>query len=151
MSLKKLSIIFSIALLVFVSSINTASAIEVSAPSSNNNEFVKTLDFLDNNMYILIKYLSAENVNTDEANKQINFLNSLISELNKKASQLPKEQRDVSAALRAISSFYELSIIKAENYLESKNSDDLISAISTFSIGYSSSVNLRSIVFGAGK
>ena len=151
MSLKKLSIIFSIALLVFVSSINTASAIEVSAPSSNNNEFVKTLDFLDNNMYILIKYLSAENVNTDEANKQINFLNSLISELNKKSSQLPKEQRDVSAALRAISSFYELSIIKAENYLESKNSDDLISAISTFSIGYSSSVNLRSIVFGAGK
>lgn len=150
MSLKKLSIIFSIALLVFVSSINTASAIEVSAPSSNNNEFVKTLDFLDNNMYILIKYLSAENVNTDEANKQINFLNSLISELNKKASQLTKEQRDVSAALRAISSFYELSIIKAENYLESKNSDDLISAISTFSIGYSSSVNLRSIVFGAG-
>lgn len=151
MSLKKLSIIFSVALLVFVSSVNITSAIEVSPPSSNNNEFIKTLDFLDNNMYVLIKSLSAENINTDEVNKQINFLNTLISESYKKSAQIPKEQRDIAAALNAVTSFYELAVIKAQSYLESKDSDDLISAISTFSIGYSSSINLRTIVFGAGK
>ncbi|EQK43062.1 hypothetical protein C672_2006 [[Clostridium] bifermentans ATCC 638] len=151
MSLRKLSIILSIVLLIFISSINTASAFEVPNSNSYSSEFSKKLDYLDNSMYILIKSISADKFDTNDVNKQISFLNSLITDITNKSYDLPKEQRDIAAALQAISSFYKLAVIKAENYVNSKNSDDLISAISTFSIGYTSSINLRNLVFGAGK
>lgn len=151
MYLKKLSIILSIALLIFVGSVNTTSAIKASTPISNNNEIAKNLDHLDNHMYILIKSISAEEFNQGEVKKQIKFLSSLISELNKKASNLPKEQRDVTAALQCILSFYNLSVIKADDYVNSKNSNDLISSIDAFSTGYRTSLNLRNQVFKARK
>lgn len=149
MSLKKLSILLSIVLLIFISSVNTTSAFEV--PNYNSSEFAKKLDYLDNNMYILIKSISADKFDTNDVNKQITFLNSLITDISNKSYDLPKEERDIAAALQAISSFYKLAVIKAEDYVNLKNSDDLISAISTFSIGYTSSLNLRNLVFGAGK
>ncbi|MCU9813141.1 hypothetical protein [Paraclostridium sp. AKS81] len=70
---KKLRIIIYIALLVFICSINTASAIEISSPTSNNNEITKNLDFLDNSMYILIKSISTEGFSQSEVKKQIDF------------------------------------------------------------------------------
>ncbi|KGJ49343.1 hypothetical protein [Paraclostridium dentum] len=148
---KKLRIIIYIALLVFICSINTASAIEISSPTSNNNEITKNLDFLDNSMYILIKSISTEGFSQSEVKKQIDFLNSLIYQLNKKSHELPKEQRDVTATLQCILSFYNLSIIKADDYISSKNSNDLISSISAFSTGYRTSLNLKTQIFRAGK
>ncbi|UOW69087.1 hypothetical protein [Paraclostridium bifermentans] len=151
MYLKKLSIIFSIALLIFIGSINTTSAIEISVPNLNSNEIVKNLDFLDNSMYILIKSISTEGFNQNEVKKQINFLKSLISQLEIKSHQFLKEQRDIAATLQCILSFYNLSLIKCEDYVNSKNSSDLISSISSFSTGYRTSLSLKSQVFKAGK
>ncbi|MDO7206196.1 hypothetical protein Q5M85_21000 [Paraclostridium bifermentans] len=73
MYLKKLSIIFSIALLIFIGSINTTSAIEISVPNLNSNEIVKNLDFLDNSMYILIKSISTEGFNQNEVKSKLIF------------------------------------------------------------------------------
>ncbi len=151
MYLKKLKIILSIALLIFISSANTTSAIKTLAPSSNNNEITKNLDYLDNHMYILIKSISAEEFNQGEVKKQIKFLRSLISELNKKSYNLPKQHRDVTATLQCILSFYNLSVIKADDYVNSKNSNDLISCIDAFSTGYKTSLNLRNHMFKARK
>lgn len=151
MYLKKLSIIFSIALLIFIGSINTTSAIEISVPNLNSNEIVKNLDFLDNSMYILIKSISTEGFSQNEVKKQINFLKSLISQLEIKSHQFLKEQRDIAATLQCILSFYNLSLIKCEDYVNSKNSSDLISSISSFSTGYRTSLSLKSQVFKAGK
>ncbi|KGJ49714.1 hypothetical protein KD33_07110 [Clostridium sp. NCR] len=151
MYLKKLSIILSVAAFIFISSINTASAIEISAPTSNNNEIIKDLDFLDNSMYVLIKSISTEGFSPNEVKKQITFLNSLISQLDKKSQDLLKEQRDVAAALQSILSFYKLTIIKAEDYVNSKDPNDLIGSISAFSTGYRTSLSLKHQAFGAGK
>lgn len=151
MFFRKLSIILSITLLIFIGSVNTSSAIKTSSQTSNSNEITKNLDHLDNNMYILIKSISAEEFNQGEVKKQIKFLGSLISELNKKASNLPKEQRDVTATLKCILSFYNLSVIKADDYVNSKNSNDLISSIDAFSTGYKTSLNLRNQMFKARK
>lgn len=151
MYFKKLSILFFMTVLIFSSSINTASAISSPPYDPYVKSIGRDLDFLDGNMYILIKSISSENFDTNEARRQISFIGSLIYDLSKKGLNLPKEQYDVASALQAILGFYKLSIIEADRYLYSKNSDDLINAINAFSMGYTASINLRNIVFRAGK
>lgn len=151
MYLRKLSIIFFMTVLIFSSSINTASAISSPPYDPYVKSIGRDLDFLDSNMYVLVKSISSENFDTNEAKIQISFINSLIYDLTEKAYNLPKDQSDVFAALQAILGFYKLSIIEAYRYLYSKNSDNLINAINAFSMGYTSSVNLRNIVFRTGK
>ena len=151
MSLKKLSIILSIALLVFVSSINIASAFENSAPSkSAGNEYVKDLNIIDNSMYITIKLISKDNYNKDEALKQVAYSNSLLDNLNSKISKLPSKDDDVILSIRAILNFYKLSLLKAYNYIKSDDADDLIDAISAFTVGSNASTTLRKIINQAG-
>lgn len=151
MYLKKLSILTTIILFVFISNINASYSIEGYPSNSSLTSISKDLDFLDSNMYVLVKSISTENFDTNEAKIQIIFINSLIYDLTEKAYDLPKDQSDVFAALQAILVFYKLSVIEADRYLYSKNSDDLINAINAFSMGYTSSFNLRNIVFRAGK
>lgn len=151
MYLKKLSILFFITVLIFSSSINTASALKSPAYDPYVKSIARDLDFLDSNIYVLIKSISSESFDINEARIQISFINSLIYDLTEKAYNLSPEQSDIAAALQAILGFYKLSIIEADRYLNSKNSDDLISSINAFSMGYTSSVTLRKIVFRAGK
>ncbi|QEZ67447.1 hypothetical protein D4A35_00315 [Paraclostridium bifermentans] len=151
MYLKKLSILLSISILIFWGSINTVSTLNTPQYDPYVKSIAKDLDFLDSNMYVLIKSIYSENFDINQAKIQISFINSLIYDLSKKGSDLPQEQNDVAAALQAILGFYKLSIIEADRYLYSKNSDDLINAINAFSMGYTASINLRNIVFRAGK
>ena len=151
MYLRKLSIIFFMTVLIFSSSINTASAISSPPDDPYVKSIGRDLDFLDSNMYVLVKSISSENFDTNEAKIQISFINSLIYDLTEKAYNLPKDQSDVFAALQAILGFYKLSIIEADRYLYSKNSDNLINAINAFSMVYTSSVNMRNLVFRTGK
>ncbi|WGX75112.1 hypothetical protein QJS64_13645 [Paraclostridium bifermentans] len=150
MYLKKLSVITAIILFVFISNVNISYAIKVSPYDSSLNYISKDLDFLDSNMYVLIKSISAEDFDINGARRQISFINSLIYDLTEKAYTLSKEQADVAAALQAILGFYKLSIIEANKYIDSKDSDDLISSINAFSMGYTSSINLRNIIFRQG-
>lgn len=151
MSLKKLSIIFSIALLVFVSSINVSSAFEILAPSKSvGSEYVKDLNIIDNSMYITIKIISKDNYNKDDALKQVAYSNSLLDNLNSKISKLPSSEDDIILSIRAILSFYKLSLLKAHSYIKSNDTDDLIDAISAFTVGSNASSTLRKIITQGG-
>ncbi|WP_394867561.1 hypothetical protein [Paraclostridium bifermentans] len=147
MYLKKLSILTIIILFVFISNINASYSIERYPYDSSLTSISKDLDFLDSNMYVLVKSISTENFDTSGARNQISFINSLIYDLTEQAYNLSSEDADVAAALQAILGFYKLSIIEANKYIDSKDSDDLISSINAFSMGYTSSINLRNIIF----
>ncbi|EQK43061.1 hypothetical protein C672_2005 [[Clostridium] bifermentans ATCC 638] len=147
MYLNKLSILTTIILFVFISNINASYSIERYPSDSSLASISKDLDFLDSNMYVLVKSISTENFDTSGARNQISFINSLIYDLTEQSYNLSKDQADVVAALQAILGFYKLSIIEANKYIDSKDSDDLISSINAFSMGYTSSINLRNIVF----
>lgn len=151
MSLKKLSIIFSIALLVFVNSMNVSSAIQVSYSPKVDSALIKSIDYLNNNMYLLVKSISSDNFDSNQVKNEINFLNSLISELNKNSSELPKDLNGIIATIQAITSFYNLSLVKAEDYVDSKDANDLIETISAFSVGYNASLSLKEFILKAGK
>ena len=147
MYLKKLYILTTIILCVFISNINASYSIERYPYDSSLTSISKDLDFLDSNMYVLVKSISTENFDTSGARNQISFINSLIYDLTEQAYNLSSEDADVAAALQAILGFYKLSIIEANKYIDSKDSDDLISSINAFSMGYTSSINLRNIIF----
>ena len=147
MYLKKLSILTIIILFVFISNINASYSIERYPYDSSLTSISKDLDFLDSNMYVLVKSISTENFDIDGGRRQISFINSLIYDLTEQSYNLSKDQADVAAALLAILGFYKLSIIEANKYIDSKDSDDLISSINAFSMGYTSSINLRNIIF----
>lgn len=147
MYLKKLSILTTIILFVFISNTNSSYSIEGYPSDSSLTSISKDLDFLDSNMYVLVKSISTENFDTSGARNQISFINSLIYDLTEQSYNLSKDQADVVAALQAILGFYKLSIIEANKYIDSKDSDDLISSINAFSMGYTSSINLRNIIF----
>ncbi|MGG2467289.1 hypothetical protein ACOV1W_06095 [Paraclostridium bifermentans] len=152
MSLKKLSIIFSIALLVFVSSINITSAIESLAPGkSSGNEYIKDLNIIDNSMYITIKLISTDSYNKEEALKQVAYSNSLLDNLNSKISKLPTKDDDIILSVRAILNFYKLSLLKAHSYIKNNDTNDLIDAISSFTVGSNASNTLSKIINEAGK
>lgn len=147
MYLKKLSILTTIILFVFISNTNSSYSIKGYPSDSSLTSISKDLDFLDSNMYVLVKSISTENFDTSGARNQISFINSLIYDLTEQSYNLSKDQADVVAALQAILGFYKLSIIEANKYIDSKDSDDLISSINAFSMGYTSSINLRNIIF----
>lgn len=147
MYLKKLSILTTIILFVFISNINASYSIEVYPSDSSLTSISKDLDFLDSNMYVLVKSISTENFDISGARNQISFINSLIYDLTEQSYNLSKDQADVVAALQAILGFYKLSIIEANKYIDSKDSDDSIGSINAFSMGYTSSINLRNIIF----
>lgn len=147
MYLKKLSILTTIILFVFISNTNSSYSIKGYPSDSSLTSISKDLDFLDSNMYVLVKSISTENFDTSGARNQISFINSLIYDLTEQSYNLSSEDADVAAALQAILGFYKLSIIEANKYIDSKDSDDLISSINAFSMGYTSSINLRNIIF----
>lgn len=149
MYLKKLSILTTIILFVFISNINASYAIERYPYDSSLTSISKDLDFLDSNMYVLVKSISTENFDIDGVRRQISFINSLIYDLTEQSYNLSSEHADVDvdAALQAILGFYKLSIIEANKYIDSKDSDDLISSINAFSMGYTASINLKNIIF----
>ncbi|MDV8114473.1 hypothetical protein R3379_35705 [Bacillus sp. BAU-SS-2023] len=137
----------TIILFVFISNINASYSIESYPYDSSLTSISKDLDFLDSNMYVLVKSISTENFDTSGARNQISFINSLIYDLTEQSYNLSSEDADVAAALQAILGFYKLSIIEANKYIDSKDSYDLISSINAFSMGYTSSINLRNIIF----
>lgn len=147
MYLKKLYILTTIILFVFISNINASYSIERYPYDSSLTSISKDLDFLDSNMYVLVKSISTENFDKSGARNQISFINSLIYDLTEQSYNLSSEDADVAAALQAILGFYKFSIIEANKYIDSKDSDDLISSINAFSMGYTSSINLRNIIF----
>lgn len=151
MNFKKLSIIFLMAILIFTSSVNISSAIEISSPTKQGNEYINDLNMIDNNMYMVIKLISKDNLDKDDAIKQINYADSLIKGLHSKISKLSSKEDDVILSIRAVLSFYKLSLLKAEDYIQTRNTEDLIDSISTFSIGYNASTSLRKIINEAGK
>lgn len=147
MYLKKLFILTTIILFVFISNINASYSIKGYLSDSSLTSISKDLDFLDSNMYVLVKSISTENFDISGARNQISFINSLIYDLTEQSYNLSNDQADVAAALQAILGFYKLSIIEANKYIDSKDSDDLIGSINAFSMGYTSSINLRNIIF----
>lgn len=147
MYLKKLYILTTIILFVFISNVNISYSIERYPYDSSLTSISKDLDFLDSNMYVLVKSISTENFDIDGVRRQISFINSLIYDLTEQSYNLSSEHADVDAALQAILGFYKLSIIEANKYIDSKDSDDLISSINAFSMGYTASINLKNIIF----
>lgn len=130
-----------------VSNINSSYSIEGYPSDPSLTSISKDLDFLDSNMYVLVKSISTENFDISGARNQISFINSLIYDLTEQSYNLSKDQADVAATLQAILGFYKLSIIEANKYIDSKDSDDLIGSINAFSMGYTYSINLRNIIF----
>lgn len=151
MNFKKLSIMFLVAILIFISSINISSAIEISSPTRQGNEYTNDLNMIDNNMYLVIKLISKDNFNKDDAIKQINYADSLIKGLHSKISKLSPKEDDVILSIRAVLSFYKLSLLKAEDYIQTRNTDDLIDSISSYSVGYNASTSLSKIINEARK
>ncbi|MBS6508949.1 MAG: hypothetical protein KH369_12180 [Paraclostridium bifermentans] len=99
MYLKKLFILTTIILFVFISNINASYSIEGYPSDSSLTSISKDLDFLDSNMYVLVKSISTENFDISGARNQISFINSLIYDLTEQSYNLSKDQADVAAAL----------------------------------------------------
>lgn len=146
MFFRKLSLILSITLLIFSSSVISTYALNFKNPNSINKELVKELETIDNEMSLLIKSISSKNLNKDNLQNQIKHIELLINNLNKKASMLPKEEKDVSIAVNSILNFYQLSLLSAQDYLKNSQSEDLVDTISDFSIGYYSLTSIRNIL-----
>ncbi|WP_270670423.1 hypothetical protein [Paraclostridium bifermentans] len=107
---------------------------------------IKDLDLIDNNMYMLMNTILKDQLNEDSAKQQIRILDALIKNLNSKSSSLSKKDDTTILAVKAILSFYNLSLIKSEDFLKTEDRDDLINAVSAFSVGYNSSTTLRKII-----
>lgn len=146
MILKKLSIIFSIILIIFASSINVSSALSTVAPPPVSNEYIKNLEIIDNHMYLLIKSIVAGDFDKAQINKDIKFIETLINDLSLRTSKLPEKDNDVILAMQAILNYYKISILEIKNYISNKNPDALIDAITSFSISYNYSSSLREII-----
>lgn len=146
MNFRKLGIIFSIILIIFANSSNASFALSSEPSKPVINEYIKSLEIIDNSMYILIKSIASENINKNEINKNIKFIETLISDLTLTTSKLAEKDNDAILAMQIILNYYKISIINIKNYIESNNADNLIDAITSFSIGYDSSSSLRSII-----
>lgn len=151
MIFKKLSIILSIALLIFSININLVSALNAENPTSVYKEIVRDLGIIDNEMSLLINAISNKKPNKNYLQNHIKHIDVLINDLNKKVSRLPKESRNVSVSVSTILGFYQLTIISSESYLRTSYSEELVDSISYFSTGYYSLTNLRNIIYEAAK
>ncbi|MBN8047418.1 hypothetical protein ACOV1W_06120 [Paraclostridium bifermentans] len=146
MNLKKTKIIILMTLTILTCNLNFVSAFECFPPKSISQDLIKDLDLIDNNMYILINTILKDQINEDSAKQQIRILDSLIKNLNSKASTISTKDDTTLLAIKAILSFYKVSLIKSEDFLKTKNQDDLVNAVSSFSVGYNSSTTLRKII-----
>ena len=146
MFLKKLSILFAVILVLFPCSIHTTSALNSIAPTKQSSEIIDELDRVDNQMYLIIKTICRDTFKKEDVKKEVKFVDTLIKDLNSKASNLPNSHLDVSLALRSMLNVYSLSLPEIDVYLESNNPDDLINAISTFSIVHNSSATLKKFI-----
>ncbi|CEP86943.1 hypothetical protein [Paraclostridium sordellii] len=146
MFIKKLSIIFSILLILFAININTTYAFNSIAPQPTHNQYIKELEIVDNYMYLLIKCVATKNIDTTKVDKDIKFIETLIDSLTNKTSKLSKEDDDVILAMQAILNYYKISIINIKYYLNNNDCDRLIDSITSFSVAYNSSSTLRIII-----
>lgn len=146
MIFKKISIIFSIILIIFANSNNVSFAATSVNITDVTNEYIKSLEIIDNYMHILMKSISTANFNEAQINKDIKFVETLINDLNSKTSKLTESDNDVILAMQVILNYYKISIINTKNFLNTKDADSLITAISSFSLGYDSSSSLRTII-----
>ncbi|WP_148550680.1 hypothetical protein [Paraclostridium bifermentans] len=151
MFFRKLSIILSVTLLIFSININLVSALNDENPTSVYQEIVRDIGIVDNEMSLLIKSISSKNPNKDDLQNQIKHIDTLIDDLNKKSSQLPKEHKNVSVSVSTILGLYQLALIGSESYLRTSYSEELVDSISYFSTGYYSLTNLRNIIYQAAK
>ncbi|MBN8046922.1 hypothetical protein J0A94_03710 [Paraclostridium bifermentans] len=151
MSFKKLSIVFAITLILFTSNMSFSHSLSASAPVPISNRFIKDLELIDNNMYLLIKYVAAGNYKEDKVEKDIKFIEAAINTLTAETSKLPQRDNDVILSMQSILNYYKISLSRLKSYFETKDPDNLIDAIVSFSSGYDSSNKLRQIIGGAGK
>ncbi|CEP89782.1 Uncharacterised protein [[Clostridium] sordellii] len=146
MFIKKLSIIFSILLIIFTINVNTTYAFNSMAPQPIHNEYIKELEIIDNYMYLLVQSVATKNIDPAKADKDIKFIETLINDLTNRTSKLSKEDNDVILAMQVILNYYKISIINIKVYIEKNNADKLIDSITSFSLGYNSSSTLRKII-----
>lgn len=146
MFIKKLSIVFSILLIIFTININTTYAFNSLAPQPIHNEYIKELEIIDNYMYLLVQSVATKNIDSTKANKDIRFIEALIDSLTNKTSKLSKEDNDVILAMQVILNYYKISIINIKVYIDKNDADRLIDSITSFSLGYNSSSTLRGII-----
>ena len=151
MSWKKLNIVFAITLILFTSTISFSNACNVSVPVPISNRLIKDLELIDNNMYLLIKYVAAGNYKQDKVEKDIKFIEAAINTLTAETAKLPQRDNDVILSMQSILNYYKISLSRLKAYFETKDADNLIDAIVSFSSGYDSSNKLRQIIGGAGK
>ncbi|EQK47135.1 hypothetical protein C671_1192 [[Clostridium] bifermentans ATCC 19299] len=102
-------------------------------------------------MYLLIKYVAAGNYKEDKVEKDIKFIEAAINTLTAETAKLPQRDNDVILSMQSILNYYKISLIKLKAYFETKDPDNLIDAIVSFSSAYDSSNKLRQIIGGAGK
>ncbi|CEO07602.1 hypothetical protein QJR30_07150 [Paraclostridium sordellii] len=146
MFIKKLSIVFSILLIIFTINVNTTYAFNSMAPQPIHNEYIKELEIVDNYMYLLVQSVATKNIDPTKVNKDIKFIETLINSLNNKTSKLSKKDDDVILAMQAILNYYKISIINIKYYLNNNDCDRLIDSITSFSVAYNSSSTLRVII-----
>ncbi|CEN84256.1 hypothetical protein [Paraclostridium sordellii] len=146
MFIKKLSIIFSILLIIFTINVNTTYAFNSMAPQPIHNEYIKELEIIDNYMYLLVQSVATKNIDPTKANKDIRFIETLIDSLTDKTSKLSKEDNDIILSMQVILNYYKISIINIKVYIDKNDADRLIDSITSFSLGYNSSSTLRGII-----
>lgn len=146
MILKKFSIILSIILIIFTSSRNVSFAATYVNNADIANEYIKSLEIIDNYMYVLMKSISTSNFNESQINKDIKFVETLINNLSLKTSKLSEDDNELILAMQVILNYYKLSIINTKKFVNNKDPNALINSISSFSLGYDSSSNLRTII-----
>lgn len=146
MFIKKLSIVFSIILILFTININTTYAFNSGTQPPISNGYIQELEIIDNYMYLLVESIATKSVDPTKVDKDIKFIETLIDNLTNKTSKLAKEDNDVILAMQSILNYYKISIINIKFYLEKNDADKLIDSITSFSLGYNSSSTLRNII-----
>ncbi len=142
---KRLITMLTIFLIVIANSSQSFAISEVN-PSPILNEYIKSLEIIDNHMNVLMKSIATPNANIAEINKDIKFIESLINNLTLDTSKLGEKENDVILAMQIILNYYKISIINAKNYIASKDVGMLINSIMSFTRGYDSASNLRAII-----
>ena len=117
---KRLITMLTIFLIVIVNSSQSFAISEVN-PSPILNEYIKSLEIIDNHMNVLMKSIATPNANIAEINKDIKFIESLINDLALETSKLAEKDNDVILAMQIILNYYKISIINAKNYIASKD------------------------------
>ena len=110
---KRLITILTIFLIVIVNSSESFAISEVN-PSPILNEYIKSLEIIDNHMNILMKSIATPDANIAEISKDIKFIESLINDLTLETSKLAEKDNDIILAMQIILNYYKISIINAK-------------------------------------